>query len=279
LDAAKNKVTRRRDACTALPRASPTMRRIMFPVCPKCRHSLETPSGATGCPACGLVFAKYVAAERGAPVREEPDLTAHERDPLDTPLERLLWVPERVESWQVYARAAMFVLIAFWGWRIAAMDIRDGEIAASFMHNINLAFHEAGHIVFMAFGEFLTIAGGTLFQLLVPIVIGVALHWKNRDNFGASLALWWLATSFMDCAPYAWDALHPQLVLLNGHTGEEGGHDWIYLLGETGLLQQAHAVGRALHVVGIVLMAVANLWAAVILYRQFRNRTDQPTLD
>jgi hypothetical protein len=251
----------------------------MFPVCPKCRHRLASPSGVAACPACGLVFAKYVAAQSGAPVRDAPELSAYERDPQDTLAARLLWVPVRVESWQVYARMAAFALLTLWGWRIAAMDIRDGEMGASFMHLIHLAFHEAGHLVFRAFGEFMTIAGGTLLQLIVPIVAGVALHVKNRDNFGASLALWWLATSFMDCAPYAWDALDPRLTLLNGQTGEAGGHDWIYLLGETGLLQQAHAVGRALHVVGIGLMLAANVWGGYVLWRQFRHRTDAATLD
>jgi hypothetical protein len=251
----------------------------MFPVCPKCRYRLATPAGASACPACGLVFAKFVAAQQGTPLREDPDLAGHERDPADTPLARLLWVPERVESWQVHLRIVVFVLLASWGWRIAAMDIRDGEMGSSFMHAIHLAFHEAGHVLFMAFGEFLTVAGGTLLQFAIPALAGAALHWKHRDNFGASLALWWLATSLMDIAPYAWDALHPQLTLLNGHTGEAGGHDWIYLLGETGLLQRAHAVGRAFHVAGIVLMLIANAWSAAVLWRQFRNRTDRPTLD
>lgn len=251
----------------------------MFPVCPKCRHRLATPSGATACPACGLVFAKYVAAERGAPARPAPELDAVERDPEDTLAARLLEVPGRVESWQVYARAALFVLIAIWGWRIAAMDIREGEIGSSFIHGPHLIFHEAGHVVFRAFGEFVMFAGGTIMQLLVPVVAGVALHWKNRDNFGASIALWWLATSFMDCAPYAWDAADPRLVLLGGHTGEQGGHDWIEILGDLGLLDRARAIGRALHVIGIGLMLVANLWGAVILWRQYRNRTDGPALE
>lgn len=251
----------------------------MFPVCPKCRHHLERPAGALACPACGLVFAKFVAAQQGAPPREAPDLSDQERDPFDTPLGRLLRVPERVDSWHVYARTAVFALLALWGWRIAAMDIRDGEMSGSFMHVLHLAFHEAGHVLFMGFGEFMTVAGGTIVQLAIPAIAGVALHWKNHDNFGAALALWWLATSFMDVAPYAWDALHPQLVLLNGQTGEAGRHDWIFLLGEAGLLQSAHAVGRGFHVVGIVLMLIANGWSAAVLWQQFRNRADQPVPD
>jgi hypothetical protein len=251
----------------------------MFPVCPKCRHRLETPAGAAGCPACGLVFAKFVAAQQGAPARVAESAPLEAREPGESWLARLLWVPERVEAWQVYGRIALFVLLAAWGWRIAGFSIRTGEIGGSFIHGPLLVFHEAGHVIFMAFGEFMSIAGGTLGQLLVPIILGVALFWHNHDNFGASVALWWLATSFMDCAPYAYDALQPQLILLGGRTGEDGPHDWIYLLGETGLLKSAHGVGYALYGVGIALMVTANAWGAYLLWRQWRNRTDGATLD
>lgn len=32
---------------------------------------------------------------------------------------------------------------------------------------VNLVIHEAGHIVFMPFGEFIMIAGGSLFQIIL----------------------------------------------------------------------------------------------------------------
>ena len=40
----------------------------------------------------------------------------------------------------------------------------------SFLHLINLLFHEAGHIIFSPFGQFMTMLGGSLMQVLVPIV-------------------------------------------------------------------------------------------------------------
>jgi hypothetical protein len=225
------------------------------------------------------VFAKYVAAQAGAPMRAARDEVAGPGDDDERLLARLLWVPEGVESWIVYARAALFALVVLWGWRIAAMSVAEGEIGTSFIHGPHLVFHEAGHVLLMPFGRFMSIAGGTLLQLAVPIVVGVALLWKNRDNFGASIALWWLATSFMDCAPYAYDAADPRLALLGGHTGEDGPHDWIEMLGDLGLLAQARPIGRALQWTGIALMLAANAWGAVILWRQYRNRTDRATLD
>jgi hypothetical protein len=243
----------------------------MFPRCPKCGRPLDAALAPSACPGCGLVFAKYLAVQRGEPPRAEA--TAPSPDDAGPWWERFLEVPAQCANWQVYARAGAWVFLLVWGWRIGFMDIRRGEIGESFIHGINLVFHEAGHVFFMFFGRFLHVAGGTLGQWLMPVIVGVALHWKNRDNFGASLALWWLATSFMDAAPYAWDAADPVLPLLGGGTGADGAHDWIIMLGDAGLLKRAHGVGRLLHVTGCALMLVANLWGLLVLRRQFHRRT------
>jgi hypothetical protein len=260
----------------------PENQRAMFPICPKCRHDLAATTNASTCPACGLVFAKFLAAERGEPVRRMREPESADEDAMSPSLAaRLLAVPERVNAQDVYARMVLFAVITLWGWSIAAMDIRDGGAVGSIIHLTYLPFHEAGHVIFMLSGStFLIIAGGTLMQLIVPIVLGVALHRKNNDNFGASIALWWLAASFIDCAPYAYDALDPKLTLLGGSTGaESGGHDWMNMLGDLGIIRRAHGVGRLLHVIGIVLMLAANAWGIAVLLRQYRNRTDAPMLD
>jgi hypothetical protein len=187
----------------------------------------------------------------------------------------LLEVPEEVERWLVIARAILFALFFLWGWSLFRLDIRTGAINASFMHLINLVFHEAGHVIFRLFGEFMGFAGGTLAQLLMPVIVGGAFHWTHRDNFGASIALWWLSVSVMDCAPYIYDALDPKLELLGGGTGKENeGHDWIYMLGELHLIQSSHGIGRAVHAIGAILMLVANAWGLLVLMRQWNNRTE-----
>ncbi len=247
----------------------------MLPVCPKCRSPVPRESTSGTCANCGLVFAKYLAAQRGEPPRG----TSREPHGDEPPgWARLLAVPERVETWIVAGRIALWIAFVAWGWRLWTMDIRTGEIGGSIMHAINLVFHEAGHVVFWPFGDFLHVAGGTLGQWLMPVVALVALH-RHGDNFGASIALWWLAVSVVDAAPYAYDALHPQLVLLGGGTGEEGGHDWVEMLGDLRLLSRAHGVGHLLHWTGALLLALANGWGALLLVRQWRNRTSGAVRD
>jgi hypothetical protein len=112
----------------------------------------------------------------------------------------------------------------------------------------------------MAFGEWLTVLGGTLGQLLMPAIMLFALLVKNRDPFGASVALWLLGVSLLDVAPYMFDAFDPQLMLLSGRTGEEGGHDWIYLFNSLELLPRAHLIGNLTHKLGALVILLALVW-------------------
>ncbi len=239
--------------------------------CPKCQAPL--PAGlyegtGTSCPACRVVFSKYRAA-RSAAYRAQ--LTRHAAATSEKRwLSFLLTVPDSVSRGRFYAGVLGLVLFVIWGFHIATFDYRSGEINRSFLHGPLLIFHEAGHVIFRLFGEFATVLGGTLAQLLMPIVMMVALLKKNRDTLGASLALWLLGISLLDVAPYVYDAFAPQLVLLNGATGEEGGHDWIHILRELGMLQNARALGRVVYVLGVLTLIISATWAAMLLQKQWR---------
>ncbi|MBL8351458.1 MAG: hypothetical protein JNL87_14245 [Burkholderiaceae bacterium] len=185
---------------------------------------------------------------------------------------RLLATPGRFDPPAFWLRCALLAALAVWGVRLIAMDHRSGEIGSSFLHGPLLVFHEAGHVLFRPGGEWLSVLGGTLGQLLMPGVIVAAFLLKNRDPFGAAAGLWLLGVSLLDVAPYVHDALAPKLVLLSGETGEAGGHDWIYLLSSVGLLARAPLLGAFCHRLGALVMLVALGLAAALLWRQWRQR-------
>lgn len=186
---------------------------------------------------------------------------------------------EQLDQASFYVRCVILGLLAFWSWSLFAYDYRDGEIGASFMHNILLPIHEAGHVLFIPFGEFMTILGGSLFQLALPWGIAIAFVLVNHDNFGAAIGLWWGSISLIDLAPYIYDSLHPQLILLGGHTGEEGPHDWIYLLTRLGQLHNAQRWGTAAHTVGGILVLAALVWACGVLWRQYHQAVKTARLE
>lgn len=184
-------------------------------------------------------------------------------------LAALLQPLERIDAMAFYGRCVALLLLATWSWFLFGYDFRDAETGASFMHNILLPIHEAGHVLFRPFGEFMMILGGSLFQLALPFGIGIAFMLKHRDNFAAAIGLWWAGVSLVDLSPYIYDALHPQLTLIGGGTGaNDGPHDWIYLLITLGQLDNAQRWGAFAHGCGGLLMLAALAWGAAVLWRQ-----------
>ena len=85
-------------------------------------------------------------------------------------------------------------------------------------------------------------AGGTLGQLLMPLVCAVALH-RRDDNFGAAVCLAWMALSGIDASVYAYDAADPVLPLIGGGTGADSFHDFIFLFERYGQLRSRARLG------------------------------------
>lgn len=255
------------------------MSRVPFASCPKCGHVPLPDEQAlpAACPACGVILAKLVDHRPGhpAPTVRRAGGQAKPHGEEATGLSRLLFhVPDWVGKGQWWGRAALLAMFLVWGLRLVAMDHRNGEMGGSFLHGPLLVFHEAGHVLFRPFGTWMTILGGTLGQLIMPAVLCLALLVKNRDPFGAAMGLWLVGVSVLDVAPYLFDALHPQLTLLSGGTGEDGGHDWIYLLDSVGMRARAQSLGTLVHRLGSLVVLIALAWGGRVLWLQWGRRVD-----
>jgi type IV secretory pathway VirB3-like protein len=128
----------------------------------------------------------------------------------------------------------------------------------AWIHGPNLIFHEAGHIIFMPFGEFMMILGGSLMQCLVPAVLVWVFVLNERDPYAASLTLWWLGQNLTDVALYISDASARSLPLIGGMS--EDAHDWGNILTMLDLLQYDHLFGTLMHILGVITMLIALLW-------------------
>jgi hypothetical protein len=164
--------------------------------------------------------------------------------------------------------------LAYLTWSVVRTPLNT-PVADSFLHLPNLVFHEAGHILFMPFGRFMTVLGGSLTQILIPIVCAVAFARQQDDWFGAAVCTWWAGENLVDLAPYIADARALQLVLLGGRTGAEvEGHDWEYLLTAMGLMHRDVMLGQAARVLGALVMIGAIVWAVTLTVQP---RTDEST--
>ncbi|MCG2726542.1 MAG: zinc ribbon domain-containing protein [Elusimicrobia bacterium] len=126
----------------------------------------------------------------------------------------------------------------------------------SFLDNINLAFHEAGHIFLGFFGHFITMAGGTIFQLLIPSLC--LFHFYSRgSNLGWQLCLFWIGQNFLNISIYAGDAIRQALPLVAG-----GVHDWTYLLTATGLIAHTYFIGKLIFFIGSAIIFLSFYFMA-----------------
>lgn len=187
------------------------------------------------------------------------------------PKELLFPVEAEVHPFVFAGRSIVYLAMIVWGWAFISKPMESNYVGGSFLHAVNLPFHEAGHILFPPLGDFMTSLGGSLGQLLVPLLCAGAFL-KRRNAFGASVALWWLGENFLDIAPYIGDARALQLVLLGGRTGAEvEGHDWEAILTALGWLKHDHTLARASHGLGVLLMLTALAWGGYLLYAQSKR--------
>ncbi len=171
--------------------------------CPKC--GFEQPDGGIECIRCGIVFAKYAPKKKPAPEETPSPVSPSVKEKHATDngfnLERLLFeVNPEVNVVYLTGRALVFLVILAWGMKFMFTPMKTNYAGESFMHLINLPFHEAGHILFRIFGRFMSVLGGSLMQLIVPLICLTTFLLKTKDTFAASVSLWWLAESLMDLA-------------------------------------------------------------------------------
>ena len=122
-----------------------------------------------------------------------------------------------------------------------------------FIDNVNLIFHEAGHVIFMFFGEFIHILGGSLFQVLFPCLF-VYYFYRKQEYFSASLVLFWVGQNLINVSVYIKDAVVMQLPLLGG---DNAGHDWHNLLDMTGKLHYTQVIGSSVYAAGVIIIFIA----------------------
>jgi len=246
-------------------------------LCPNC--TFQQPNGPTECPRCGIIFAKYrptsdSRAQHGVGRKAYGDtFTALSCMFPQWGKDVLFTVDSQINPVVYGGRLLIYAGLVLWGLKFLSIPMEINYVGESFMHMINLPFHEAGHLVFSPAGRFMQVLGGSLGQLLMPLICQGALLIHNRDAFGAAVGLWWFAESLMDLAPYINDARALDLVLLGGVTGKEveDYHDWEYILRTLGWLQYDHTLAHATYALGSLLMILAFIWGGYMLCLQFKS--------
>jgi hypothetical protein len=124
-----------------------------------------------------------------------------------------------------------------------------------FLDRVDLVFHEAGHVIFGFFGEFIGILGASLMQVLIPAVV-VAYFFMHRQPYSAAVTLFWVAQSLFNVSVYAKDARARALPLLGD---DISAHDWYNMLSRLHLLSRDQAIGNLIYTLGLLALAASVL--------------------
>ena len=242
--------------------------------CPKCNH--EQKEENTECSKCGIIFAKYNSWLNSKSINISTTFSSSKNTKSSSLNDLFLYTKPDENILSFYGRLVVLIGIMFWGFKFMTSPIESNFAGESYMHLVNLPFHEAGHIFFRPFGPFIASLGGTVGQLIMPLICFSVLLIKTRDPFGASVTLWWFGQNYFDIAPYIDDARSLSLPLVGGnfgHSSPYGFHDWEYLLTESGLLRHDHFIAKLSVTVGTIIFITSFLWGGALLYKQYKNRT------
>src|SRR5260370_27215429 len=113
-----------------------------------------------------------------------------------------------------------------------------------FLDYANLMIHECGHPLFSGFGYTIMILGGTLAELIVPLLCAVYFFWR-REILGFAFCSFWFFENFPYIGTYMADARAQDLPLVGS-----GDHDWAILFGQWGWLAHDQKIGGAGRAVG-----------------------------
>ncbi|MBU1568288.1 MAG: zinc ribbon domain-containing protein [Proteobacteria bacterium] len=243
--------------------------------CPKCNFEQNVQNAE--CEKCGVYFAKYYSSLEVKSKASETKMahsSPEDTDPQFSFGELFFYTKPESNIFSFVGRLFIFVGTILLGIKFIASPIESNSAGNSFLHLVNLPFHETGHIVFRPFGSFITSLGGTISQLMMPMICFSVLLLKTRDTFGSSVTLWWFGENFFDIAPYVNDARSLTMPLVGGnfgHSSPYGFHDWEYLLTESGLLQYDHFLAHSFMAIGTVILIISFVWGGILLFKQYKN--------
>lgn len=163
------------------------------------------------------------------------------------------WTPVTKTGFMVFSVAVVLIGVAEASPPVGWFPILDGA---------NLLFHEVGHPFFGMFGRTMGLYGGTIAQLVFPLVVAVEF-WRRGATMSFAVGSLWFFQNFFNIARYAADARAQVIPLVGG-----GEHDWWNILSRWGALK--HDVTIGIIIASIGLSGIVLTWAWV-LWRWLRR--------
>ena len=134
-----------------------------------------------------------------------------------------------------------------------------------FLDDANFIFHEAGHVIFSLFGDLISTAGGSIFQILLPLLLAIPFILKH-EFFSALLMTWWAGESMIGVGHYIADARAQVLELIGGE------HDWAVILARwPRIMMHDTQIGAVVRNIGICCMLFVITFIGILIVRNMKK--------
>jgi hypothetical protein len=180
--------------------------------------------------------------------------------------ERLPFLEPLEDDWQQVGHPILAIAAAFY--LLFLYQAARGSGLLLMMDLVFVPIHEGGHLLFRFFGEFLAVAGGTILQLSVPLMLATFFIF-HRQILGTAFCIFFFFEQFLPVATYMADARAQELPLLTVGDGDDVIHDWAYLFGKLGVLDHDTQIAHAVRVLGWLGMIATVSW---MIWRGLQTR-------
>jgi hypothetical protein len=177
----------------------------------------------------------------------------------------MAFLEDQLGEWKPVSRIAGIAWLCFYAlFLLYAYLDHSGFLILDY---VNLIIHEGGHFFFSWFGETMHILGGTLGELIVPLLCAAYFFWK-RETTAVAFSCFWFFENFPYIGTYMADARSDSLPLVGSDVS-----DWAILFGQWGLLLQDQKIGRIMHILGWLGMIATVGW---LTYRVYQDSAPKP---
>jgi len=157
------------------------------------------------------------------------------------------------EPWQPVPKGRFLAFSAGLAIFIAAVLLSEPGFVMC-LDSANLVFHEAGHFCCRYLGPSVELYGGTLGQLVFPLVL-IGSFWRQGLPLSCAVGWIWLFENFFNIARYVADARAGALELVGG-----GEHDWNTILARWDVLAYDTTIAAVIRGCGWAGIAIVWGW-------------------
>jgi hypothetical protein len=166
----------------------------------------------------------------------------------------MVFFEEKFGDWKPVSRITGIAWLCFYAlFLLYALTSRSGFLILDYA---NLIIHEGGHFFFSWFGDTIRILGGTLGELIVPLLCA-AYFFFQRETTGFAFSIFWFFENFPYIGTYMADARTSALSLVGSDES-----DWTILFTQWNLLAQDQKIGATMRALGYLGMFATGLWLA-----------------